>query len=72
MSKKKREGEEVQPLQKGKGRILMVDDEVDIVNAAKIILEQTGYEVLTFTNSPRGLAQPFKLIRTDLICLSPT
>ena len=48
---KDEEAEEGQPLQKGKGRILMVDDEVDIVNAAKIILEQTGYEVMTFTNS---------------------
>ncbi len=45
------ETEEAPPLQKGKGRILMVDDEVDIVNAAKIILEQAGYDVLTFTNS---------------------
>ena len=48
---KDEEAEEAQPLQKGKGRILMVDDEVDIVNAAKIILEQTGYEVMTFANS---------------------
>ena len=45
------EAEEAPPLQKGKGRILMVDDEVDIVNAAKIILEQSGYDVLTFSNS---------------------
>ncbi len=45
------EGEALQPIPAGKGRLLMVDDEVDIVNAAKIILEQSGYEVVTFTNS---------------------
>ncbi len=45
------EAEEAQPLQTGRGRILVVDDEVDIVNAVKIILEQSGYTVSTFTNS---------------------
>ncbi len=66
------ETEEVQPLQKGKGRILMVDDEVDIVNAAQIILEQAGYEVLTFTNSSEAWqtfqADPgrFDLLISDL------
>jgi hypothetical protein len=44
------EAAEAPPLISGKGRILMVDDDVDIVNAAKIILEQSGYEVSTFTN----------------------
>jgi two-component system cell cycle sensor histidine kinase/response regulator CckA len=39
------------PIPTGKGRILFVDDEVDIVNAAKIILEQSGYEVCAFSNS---------------------
>ena len=45
------EAEEAQPLQTGRGRILVVDDEVDIVNAVKIILEQSGYTVSTFTSS---------------------
>lgn len=60
------------PMPAGKERILLVDDEPDIVAAAKIILEQAGYKVESFTASPEALeafrAHPekFDLIITDL------
>ena len=66
------EPENLFPLPAGKGRILLIDDEPDIVAAAKIILEQVGYEVVGFTASPDALeafrANPkkFDLIITDL------
>ena len=66
------EPENLFPLPAGKERILLIDDEPDIVAAAKIILEQVGYEVVGFTASPEALeafrANPkkFDLIITDL------
>jgi PAS domain S-box-containing protein len=66
------EVEVLQPIAAGKGRLLLVDDEVDIVNAAKIILEQSGYEVVTFTNSLEAWeifqaeSDKFDLIISDL------
>ncbi len=56
----------------GKGRILLIDDEPDIVAAAKIILGQIGYEVVGLTASPEALEafrtnpKKFDLIITDL------
>jgi CheY-like chemotaxis protein len=66
------EPETLVPMPAGQERILLVDDEPDIVAAAKIILEQAGYQVESFTSSPEALeafkANPkkFDLIITDL------
>jgi DNA-binding NtrC family response regulator len=66
------EPENLFSLPAGKERILLIDDEPDIVAAAKIILEQVGYEVVGFTASSEALeafrANPkkFDLIITDL------
>jgi two-component system cell cycle sensor histidine kinase/response regulator CckA len=55
----------------GKERILLVDDEPDIVAAAQIILEQLGYRVVGLANSREALetfrAAPdqFDLVITD-------
>ncbi len=55
----------------GKGRILLVDDEVFILNWVSILLRRLGYEVETFSNSVEGLnrfrANPlhFDLVVTD-------
>jgi PAS domain S-box-containing protein len=65
------ESEAVLPLPPGNERILLVDDEPDIVAAAKIILEKLGYRVETFSNGQEALeafwADPdrFDLIFTD-------
>jgi PAS domain S-box-containing protein len=56
----------------GKERILLVDDEADIVAATRIILEQAGYAVAPFTDSREALAafkampDRFDLVITDL------
>ena len=73
------EAEEVEPetlvsMPAGQERILLVDDEPDIVAAATIILEQAGYQVESFTSNPEALeafkAKPRKssisLLITDL------
>jgi PAS domain S-box-containing protein len=65
------ESEAVMPLPRGSERILLVDDEPDIVAAAKIILEKLGYQVESFSNGQEALevfwADPdrFDLIFTD-------
>jgi two-component system cell cycle sensor histidine kinase/response regulator CckA len=62
----------VVPLPGGKERILLVDDEPDIVAAAQIILGQLGYEVVVAINGQEALAAfrsspgKFDLIITDL------
>jgi DNA-binding response OmpR family regulator len=38
-----------------KNKILVVDDEVDLLNVAKIFLESKGYEVITATNGDEAL-----------------
>jgi PAS domain S-box-containing protein len=66
------EAKEAGPLPTGQERILMVDDEADIVEATKIILEQAGYRVSPFTDSRAALAafrdapDSFDLVITDL------
>ena len=66
------EAEEAGPLPKGKERILLVDDEADIVGATQIILEMAGYAVSPFTDSRealaafRGAPDTFDLVITDL------
>ena len=65
------ESEEAAAVHAGSGRILVVDDEPDIVAAAGIILEKAGYQVETRSNGQEALeafwADPdrFDLIFTD-------
>jgi PAS domain S-box-containing protein len=64
--------EPVRPMPGGKERILLVDDEPDIVTAAEIILRRLGYEVMGLTDGNDALAvfqagpDSFDLIITDL------
>jgi CheY-like chemotaxis protein len=57
---------------RGSERILLVDDEQDIVKVGKQILERLGYEVVASTSSVEALEifrsaqQPFELVITDL------
>ena len=66
------EHEPVVPLAGGQERILFVDDELDIVAAAQIILGQLGYEVVAAANGQEALVafrsdpEKFDLIITDL------
>ena len=65
------EPEVVGDMPRGQESILVVDDEEDIVVAAKILLEQLGYRVTAFTDSREALeafrAQPdgFDLVLAD-------
>jgi CheY-like chemotaxis protein len=52
----------------GKKRICFVDDEPDIILLCKIVLEEAGYEVDTFTDSIIALSK-FKPNFYDLIVL---
>lgn len=66
------ESETLARIPAGKERILLVDDEPDIVAAVKLILGQAGYEVEGFTSSPEALEafrvnpEKFDLIIADL------
>ncbi len=59
------------PMPTGREHILVVDDEADIVAAAKIMLEQLGYTVAGFTNCQEALAafqaapETFDLVLVD-------
>ena len=59
------------PIPTGAERLLLVDDEADIVAAAKIMLEQIGYTVQGFTDSQEALTtftaspEAFDLVITD-------
>ncbi|MBW2593809.1 MAG: response regulator [Deltaproteobacteria bacterium] len=61
-----------QPVQEGNERILLVDDQADIVNMEKLMLERMGYHVTARTDSLDVLktftAQPggFDLVITDM------
>ncbi len=53
---------------KSKGKILLVDDDLDFLEMHKAVLKRNGYEVLTATNSREGMER----VRTsmpDLIIL---
>lgn len=58
-------------LSKGKGCILLVDDETDIIQTAEGLLKQLGYEVIADSDSERALetfkrdSQRFHLVITD-------
>lgn len=45
-----------------KGKILLVDDDLDFLEMHKAVLKNHGYEVLTATNSKEGM----KRVRTDM------
>lgn len=51
-----------------KKRILVIDDEVEIVSALQIILEHAGYEVLTASEGMEGLIKA-KEQKPDLVVL---
>ena len=51
-----------------KQRILIVDDDVDVVEAVSSFLEANGYQVLTARDGREGLSQA-KLERPDLIIM---
>jgi two-component system, OmpR family, response regulator ChvI len=53
---------------KKKGRILVVDDEIDITFSLKILLEENGFEVYTF-NKPSSILSGFRAGLYDLIIL---
>ncbi len=49
-----------------KKRILVIDDDPDIVSSIKIILETEGFNVLTATNGEEGIAA-YKKNKPDLV-----
>lgn len=49
-----------EPPPKGGERVLVVDDEADLVNMTKQMLERLGYEVMGFSSSPEAL-EAFRL-----------
>ncbi len=51
-----------------KGKILIVDDDRDIVEAMKVVLESKQYEVVTAESGEEGLKK-VKFERPDLIIL---
>ncbi len=51
-----------------KNKILIVDDDVDIVEALKIVLESNNYEVVTASDGVEGL-EKVKLEKPDVIIL---
>jgi CheY-like chemotaxis protein len=53
---------------KKKKRILLVDDEIDICIVYQIVLQDAGYECISYTDSPKAL-QEFKSNYYDLILL---
>lgn len=54
-----------------KKKILIVDDEEDIVNLVRLILEDAGYEVFAATNGVQALEKirgnPFDLVLLDVM-----
>lgn len=54
-----------------KNKILIVDDEEDIVNLVRLILEDAGYEVFTATNGVEALdrirTKTFDLVLLDIM-----
>jgi PAS domain S-box-containing protein len=66
------ESDDITPLPQGCERILLVDDEADIVSAVQIYLGQAGYKVVPFTDSREALAafqtspEDFDLVIADL------
>ncbi|MBA7527937.1 Response regulator MprA [subsurface metagenome] len=53
-------------MQDGKNVILCIDDDPDILESLKIVLEANGYEMKAANNAPEGLVM-FKEANPDLI-----
>ncbi len=51
-----------------KRRILIIDDDIDIQNAMKVVIEKDGHEVFTAEDGPSGIAAA-KAHQPDLILL---
>ncbi len=49
-------------------RILIVDDDVDLVHVLRLVLEEKGYEVLSVHSAPEGL-ETIERERPDLVIL---
>lgn len=68
----KPESESLKSLPKGSERILFVDDEAELVQMGRMMLEALGYEVMSFTNSALAcrafVSHPdrFDLVITDM------
>jgi DNA-binding response OmpR family regulator len=64
--------DKLEPIHKGTGRILLIDDEEDLVNMIKYMLKYLGYEVTARTDSIKALEifkndpYSFDLVITDL------
>jgi DNA-binding response OmpR family regulator len=52
----------------GKQKILVVDDDVDLCDSLKVILEHTGYDMLTAANRSEGM-EKIRTQQPDLIIL---
>ncbi|MCX5759010.1 MAG: response regulator [Candidatus Hydrogenedentes bacterium] len=50
------------------GRILVVDDDTDVVESVRFVLERDGHEVFEANNRPDGMAQ-IKAVSPDLVIL---
>lgn len=65
------EGSSLEPIPKGKERILLVDDEIAVVRGAQNMLKSLGYQVISRTNSTEALEafrrepEGFDLVITD-------
>ncbi|MBN1847818.1 MAG: PAS domain S-box protein [Deltaproteobacteria bacterium] len=63
--------EKIGPIPKGKERILLIDDEDDLIDVERGVLEKLGYQTVTTSDSMKGLdifrSQPegFDLVITD-------
>lgn len=56
----------------GRGRILLVDDEDDLLTTAQVILEHAGYEVMTLADADRlsvvmQCVDPFDVVISDIV-----
>ena len=51
-------------------KILLIDDDIELVRSLRLVLTQDGYEVLTAYNGLEGL-QTAHQMRPDLIVLVP-
>ncbi|HOW51322.1 MAG TPA: response regulator [bacterium] len=51
-----RRDKEEEAVHRGSGTVMFVDDEPHFCTSVRLMLEQLGYDVITFTDSPGGLA----------------
>jgi len=55
-------------MSKEKGRILLIEDEQDMVEAVRIRLEANGFEVIAASDGPEGLSKA-RTVMPDLVIL---